>query len=192
MGWTIRPTLAPDRPAVLALVEEAFTGKGPDGRQHDGREEADIVAHTWELGIAPAELDLVAVEDDGRLIGHVLAAPGVLRGRQGEDDGEARVDRRALAVAPLAVLPSRQRRGVGSSLMREVLSRAEASGAPLVLLLGDPAYYGRFRFEPAGSWGIFYPPAGPEDPHFMVRRFRQLGEEWRGAFVYCWENAAGS
>ena len=184
MAWMIRPTLPTDRAAVLALVEEAFSGEA-----HDGREEVDIVERTWELGAAPAELDLIAVDNDDHVIGHVLAAPGTLR-RVEEAHDRAPADRQALAVAPLAVLPSRQRQGVGSSLMREVLSRAERSGAPLVLLLGDPGYYRRFGFEPADTYGIFYPPVGPGDPHFMIRRLRDLGGGWAGAFVYCWEDAA--
>ena len=175
----------------MALVNEAFSGEGHDGRQHDGRGEVEIAERTWELDIAPAELDLVAVEDRGALIGHVLAAPGTLRGGEARGGGAVLPDRRVLAVAPLAVLPSLWRQGVGSSLIEEVLSRAERSGAPLVLLLGDPGYYRRFGFEPAGTYGIFHPPAGRDDPHFMVRRFEHLGEGWRGAFAYCWEGAPG-
>lgn len=171
---------------MLDLVENAFSGEG-----HHGREEVEIVERTWELGVAPAELDLVAVQEEGLLIGHVLAAPGTLSGGEPGGDGSALADRRVLAVAPLAVVPSRWRQGVGTSLMREVLSRAERSGAPLVLLLGDPAYYRRFGFKPAGTYGIFHPPARLDDPHFMVRRFGELGEGWRGAFAYCWEDAPG-
>lgn len=184
--WTIRTTLAADRQAVLALVREAFSGEGHDGRQRDGREEVEIVDRTWRLGVAPAGLDLVAVEFDGLLIGHVIAAPGRLR-----TEGAAAADRPVLAIAPLAVRPSRQRQGVGGSLMREVLSRAERAGARLVLLLGDPGYYQRFGFEPAGAYGIVHPPGALNDPHFMIRRLGPLGEGWRGAFAYCWEDALG-
>lgn len=169
---------------MVALVREAFSGEGHDGRQRDGREEVEIVDRTWRLGVAPAGLDLVAVDADGLLIGHVLAAPGRLR-----TDGAAPLDRPVLAIAPLAVRPTRQRQGVGSSLMREVLSRAERAGARLVLLLGDPGYYRRFGFEPAGASGIVHPPGAPDDPHLMIRRLGRPGGGWRGAFAYCWEDA---
>lgn len=189
MPWTIRPTLPADRCAVLNLVREAFSGKRRDGRHYDGHHEVEIVDRTWALGVGPAALDMVAVEDDGLLIGHVLAAPGELRASDAACARTATAVRPVLAVAPLAVLPSRQRRGVGSSLMRGVLSRVAGLDAPLVLLVGDPGYYRRFGFEPAGNYGIFRPPGPLDDPHFMIRRLGHLDEGWRGAFTYCWEEA---
>ena len=41
---------------------------------------------------------------------------------------------------------------------------------PLLVLLGDPAYYGRFGFEPAGPLGLSYLPVGADNPHFQARR----------------------
>ena len=38
-------------------------------------------------------------------------------------------------------------------------------------ILGNPTFYGRLGFEPAGPAGIVYPPIGPDSPHFMIRRF---------------------
>lgn len=175
--------MSADRRAVLALVKEAFSG---DGR--DGHEEVEIVERTWEVGDPIRRLDLVAAEDDGLLVGHVLAAPGRLRCRETGNDTGAPAGRSVLAVAPLAVLPSRQRQGVGSSLMREVLSRAQSSGAPMVVLLGHPTYYPRFGFEPADAYGIAYDPVGFGNPAFMVRPFVPLGDGWRGSFMYCWED----
>jgi putative acetyltransferase len=55
----------------------------------------------------------------------------------------------ALALAPLAVSPKRQRRGVGHALVREGIARAGAAGHDALLVLGDPAYYSRFGFGPA-------------------------------------------
>lgn len=186
MRWTIRPTLPADRQDVLKLVKEAVTGEGHDGRPRDGHEEMEIVHRTWELGVAPAELDLVAVQEDGLVIGHVLAPPGALVG------SKVPVGQHVLAVAPLAVRPSQQGEGVGSSLMREVLRQTERSGAPVILLLGDPAYYRRFGFEPASLYGICHPPLAIDDPHFMARRFTDLGKGWRGAFYNCWEDGPAS
>lgn len=60
------------------------------------------------------------------------------------------VDDRPESVAllgPLAVAPAHQRRGIGSRLMHAGLQRMEAAGAARVLVLGDPAYYGRFGFR---------------------------------------------
>ncbi len=63
---------------------------------------------------------------------------------------EGRVERAAL-LGPLAVDPARQRRGVGSALVREGLRRAVSLGARQAHVLGDPAYYARFGFEPDGG-----------------------------------------
>ena len=55
------------------------------------------------------------------------------------------------AVAPLCVAPSRHGEGIGSSLMNDLIRRAEAAGWPLVLVLGDPRYYQRFGFRRAST-----------------------------------------
>jgi putative acetyltransferase len=166
---TIRTTTAVDHDTVIDLVRTAFTNGG-----HDGQEEVDIVLDTWERDASPAGLDLVAVDGD-EVVGHVLAAVGQL-------DGAA-----ALAVAPLAVTPARHGRGIGSALMGELLARADAAAWPVVLLLGNPAYYGRFGFVPAGSIGIVYAALGTEDPHFQARRLTHYDPGLRGTFAYCWE-----
>jgi putative acetyltransferase len=93
----------------------------------------------------------------------------------------------ALGVAPLSVAPGHQRRGVGSALVMELLRRVGAAGWGFVLLLGDPAYYSRFGFEPAATLGISYRPAGAGNPHFMVRRLTPLADDTGGEFRYCWE-----
>ena len=169
MNWIVRDVEQRDRDAVLALVQEAFTG---DGR--DGHEEVDIVEATWRLAASPEGLDLVAA-NQGRVVGHALGARGDLAGRT------------LVAVAPLAVAPPWQGRGVGKALMEEMLRRADAQAWPAVVLLGAPAYYGRFGFEPSGPLGITYPPVGHDNPHFQVRRLSHFDPSLRGEFMYCWE-----
>jgi predicted N-acetyltransferase YhbS len=164
----IRPTAPQDRPAVLHLVGAAFS----DDRR-DGHEEVEIVEQTWAAADPGETIDLVA-DDAGTIVGHVLAAPG-------------RVDDVALlAVAPLGVAPTHQRRGVGSALMTELLQRAGDSGRSAVVLLGAPDYYRRFGFEPAAPLGVVYDPVGPGSPHFQVRRLTHDPLP-RGSFRYIWE-----
>jgi putative acetyltransferase len=168
--WRVRPADMSDRPGVLELVRKAFAGDG-----HDPQIEVDIVRGTWSSGAIPHHMELVAIDDADRIVGHVLPALGVLDGRP------------AMAIAPLCVDPSKQGRGIGGALIEEALRRIEASGRPFVLLLGHPGYYARFGFEAAASFGIQYPPAGVDNAHFMIRR---LGAEDRtegGDFRYCWE-----
>jgi putative acetyltransferase len=167
----IRPAVPDDREAILAVVRDAFSNGG-----RDGREEIDIVRDTWSLDAVPDGFELVAVEG-GDVLGHVLGARGDLDGRE------------VVGIAPLAVTPARHGEGIGTALMTELLRRAEDAGLPLVVLLGHPAYYGRFGFEPAGPLGISYLPVGAGNPNFQVRRFAGYDSSYRGEFTYCWEQA---
>ena len=99
--------------------------------------------------------------------------------------------REAVAVAPLAVGPSHQARGIGTALMTELLRRAEEAGLPMIVLLGDPGYYERFGFEPSGPLGITYPAVGEGSPNFLVRRLAGYDSSYRGDFTYCWETEPG-
>jgi putative acetyltransferase len=166
----VRKATPADRDAILALVLAAFSSV-----DHDGHEEVEIVTSTWGLGATALDLELVAVMDEV-IVGHVLAAWGDLGGRD------------VVAVAPLAVLPSHQGLGIGTALMTELLRQAEVAALPLVVLLGHPEFYDRFRFEASGPLGIAYRAVGEGNPHFQVRRFGGYDESYRGDFTYCWES----
>jgi putative acetyltransferase len=171
---SIRVAAPGDRDAILKVVRDAFFREG-----RDGQEEVEIVVNTWKLHANLDGLELVAV-DGNSIVGYVVGARGDLGGRQ------------VVGVAPLAVSTSHQKRGTGSALMRELLDRAEESEYPLVVLLGDPAYYGRFGFEPSGPLGISYLPVGEGNPHFQVRRLTTYDPSYRGRFTYCWEEKPGT
>lgn len=118
------------------------------------------------------ELSLVAVaDDDDRSVGHVVCT-------RGHVDASP-----ALGLGPLSVVPERQRHGVGSALMHAVLGAADALGEPAVVLLGDPAYYARFGFQPAAERGIA-PPQPDWAPHFQVRTLHAWTPALRGSFAY--------
>lgn len=69
----------------------------------------------------------------------------------------------ALSLAPVAVLPGRQRRGIGSQLIRAALEEARKRGYTAVLVLGHPEYYPRFGFRRASAWGIQLPFPAPDE-----------------------------
>jgi putative acetyltransferase len=166
---TIRTASDDDRKDILDLIRDAFSDE-----TRDGQIEVDIAVDTWALGAVPDGLELAAVED-GVVVGHVLSGWGDLDGKE------------VVGVAPLAVAPARQGLGIGTALMMELLLRAEADALPLMVLLGHPAYYERFGFEPSGPLGISYRPVGADNPNFQVRRFQRYEPSYRGAFTYCWE-----
>ena len=169
MSITIRETEENDREAILRLVKEAFSDSG-----RDGQSEVEIVEKTWSLAAQRTGLELVAV-DDQLVVGHILGANADLDGRA------------VVGIAPLSVSPSRQRSGIGSALVAELLHRAEERDWSLAVVLGDPEYYGRFGFEAAGPYGIFYRPAGISNPHFQVRPLSRFDQSLRGEVSYCWE-----
>jgi putative acetyltransferase len=126
----IRPEQPGDADAIRAVQEAAFPtpaeGALVDALRRSGR----------------LTLSLVAVAHD-QIVGHVAFSPITVTGREVGH-----------GLAPLAVLPGRQRQGIGGRLVREGLEWCRKSGVPFVVVLGSPAYYGRFGFGPASRWRL--------------------------------------
>jgi|GEM_PF-383460 len=127
-GIAIRDETPADAAQVAALLDAAFGG--PD--------EALLVADLHAAGAATVAL--VAEGEGGRVLGHILFSPLEIVHR-------GRTPIHALALAPLAVLPSHQFRGIGAALVRAGLERCRAIRCPGVVVLGDPHYYRRFGFR---------------------------------------------
>ena len=136
----IRTALAADLPALMALHDAAF------GTPFEGKLVADLMAADL------AALSLVARED-GRIVGHILFSPMIV-----EIDGETAL---ALALAPLAVDPRFQRRGIGTALTRSSLAWARKAGWEAVIVLGHPEFYARFGFRADLAEGFQAPFSGP-------------------------------
>ena len=129
----VRAAMRPaDEAQILAVVGAAFAD---DTR--DATEELAIVRGTWAACAAASLVELVA-DDAGAVVAHALAAPGRLDGTPCAVAG----------VAPVCVAPSHQGRGIGTALMHALVAEAEARRWPLLVLLGDPAFYGRVGFGP--------------------------------------------
>ena len=84
------------------------------------------------------KLSLVAVEGE-RVVRHILFSDLPILTSQGTLS--------SLALAPMAVLPARQRQGIGSRLVREGLRACTEAGHRIVVVLGHPDYYPRFGFS---------------------------------------------
>ncbi|RMG27220.1 MAG: N-acetyltransferase [Bacteroidetes bacterium] len=108
------------------------------------------------------QLSLLAFLEE-QAVGHILFSPIVIEHGQGRQP--------ALALAPMAVHPAHQRRGIGSRLVRQGLERARALGHASVIVLGHAAYYPRFGFQPAARWGI-EPPFDVPSEVFMALELR--------------------
>lgn len=90
-------------------------------------------------------IDLVAVVDD-QIVGHVALSPMRLEGQPSIHG--------YIGLGPVAVMPGHQCRGIGAALVREAVARARAAAIRAVFVLGDPAWYRRFGFEPAALHGF--------------------------------------
>ena len=115
-------------------------------------EEASIVEAVRD---DPGSFALVA-DEHGEIVGHVQMSRAWV--------GEAGV----MALGPVGVLPQRQGRGIGSALVRGALEEASRRDELAVILLGTPAYYGRFGFAPARGLGLSNPFAGVLDSGFAI------------------------
>lgn len=142
----IRPERADDISAVHAVNAAAF----------DTSAEAKLVDAL--RGQARPIVSLVA-EDDGGIVGHIMFSPVTLVAQEGTSFA---------GLAPMAVMPSRQRQGIGSRLVREGLERCRQAGFRGVVVLGHAEYYPRFGFVPAARFGLRSEYDVPDDVFMVV------------------------
>jgi len=144
---TIRRRVPADDDAIGGLNDAAFGGTA----------EARLVADLRAAGLT--EVELVATADT-RIVGHILFSRLVVI------SGGRLVD--ALALAPMAVRPDRQRQGIGTALVRAGLNIARANGCHAVIVLGHPGFYPRFGFSAARARHLKAPFKGDS---FMALEF---------------------
>ena len=89
-------------------------------------------------------ISLVADESES-IVGHILFSPVTVSGHD---------DLHVMGLAPVAVVPERQRQGIGSALVRNGLDACRRASVEAVVLLGHPTYYPRFGFQPASRFGL--------------------------------------
>ena len=164
---TVRRTIRPETASDFAAIDELLDAAFGDPRV------ATMLAGIRASSDYVPELTFVAGER-GEIVGYAMLSRVAVEG----------VDARILQLTPVAVRPDRQRRGIGSALVRTALDAAEERGEPLVLVEGVPAYYPRFGFEPASPLGLEKPHAAIPDRAWMVKRLRAYDARIRGRIVY--------
>ena len=89
-------------------------------------------------------VSLVA-EENGEVVGHIMFSPVSLSGHP---------NLKVMGLAPMAVTPAHQKKGVGSALVRAGLDQCRLLGFVAAVVLGHPQYYPRFGFLPSFKFGI--------------------------------------
>ena len=125
-GLVIREAQEGDAAAIADLLTQAFGGTG----------EALLVEQLRRQGARV--LELVATHE-GALVGEVFFSRLGVAGGRGTFP--------AVALAPLAAAPGRQRTGIGTALVGNAHHMLQAAGERLSVVLGDAAYYGRFGYR---------------------------------------------
>ena len=134
--------VGPRRQNNVVIRERASADDDAIRRLNDaavgGRDESSLVEDLRAAELATVEL--VAVEGTA-IVGHILFSPlSVTQGKEAIT---------ALALAPMSVRPGRQRRGIGSTLVRAGLDLAKVRDWQAVFVLGHPDFYPRFGFSAA-------------------------------------------
>ena len=145
----IRRERPEDIDAIHQLNEEAF----------EGAEEADIVVRDANA----LTLSLVAVLDE-TVVGHIAFSSVTIESENGSKE--------AIGLAPMAVLPKFQRKGIGIALVNAGLSELIMMGHCAVVVVGHPEYYPRFGFTPASSFGIRWEIEVPDEA-FMLKELTE-------------------
>ena len=119
-------------------------------------------------------ISLVA-EDDKAVIGHILFSPVSLA---------AHPELKIMGLAPMAVIPRYQKKGVGSALVRVGLERCKELHFGAVVVLGHPEYYPRFGFSPSRYFGIKCEYQASENAFMAVELQQGYLEGKSGAIKY--------
>jgi putative acetyltransferase len=104
-------------------------------------------------------LSLVAISNN-IVVGHILFSPVTVESPSGVIEG--------MGLAPMAVLPEFQNRGIGSKLVNEGLRIIGNTTCPFVVVLGHEKYYPRFGFQRASDYGLKTQWEGVPDEAFMA------------------------
>jgi len=142
MSFTLAPLSRADPAAVEALLDRAF------GSDRHGR-----AAYRIRAGVTAIPAFSFAAFDGAELVGSLQSWPVVV--------GPAPL----VLVGPVAVVPERQRQGIGIALMDTLIAAAPATA---MAMIGDAGYYSRWGFGAAATRQWHVP--GPVDRHRLLAR----------------------
>jgi putative acetyltransferase len=162
--------IRPEKPEDVMLIDELTR------LAFQGEDEANVIAAIRDSDYFIPELSLVALDDNTQTVGHILFSPVKI------ESPETSVE--ALALAPMAVLPEYQNRGIGSLLVQHGLEACKKLGYTIVIVVGHSEYYPRFGFRPARAYGIEAPFEVPDEAFMVLELVPGALKNVRGVVKY--------
>jgi putative acetyltransferase len=159
----VRSSEAGDADAIGRVLEQAFAPSVYEKRLREQIAAGDYGHAEW------------VAELDGEVVAHIIYTPAT---KDGNNIG--------YHVGPLAVLPEMHHRGIGSQLIEETLKLPPVGGSS-VFVLGDPAYYERFGFEPTATACC---PFVENNRNFRALRWQEAGEPFEIGYAKAFTDAA--
>ncbi|MGD6846551.1 GNAT family N-acetyltransferase [Rossellomorea aquimaris] len=154
MGIYIRQERPEDYSMTEEMIKQAFLHE-----EYSDKKEHLLVNKIRKSDAFIPELSLVAIHQSHGVVGHILLSKITIVDHDIVED--------SLALAPVSVAPSFQKKGIGSQLIRAALQKAKELGYHSVIVLGHKDYYPKFGFKKAALWNI-KPPFEVPDEVFMA------------------------
>ncbi|WP_438350618.1 GNAT family N-acetyltransferase [Paenibacillus sp. FA6] len=160
MSISIRQEVFEDYKLTEQVVKSAFANM-----EFSDQKEHELVSRIRKADEFIPELSVVAISNDTEeIVGHILVSKiKIVNDNQSVE---------SLALAPVAVLPNYQNKGIGKMLILEALRRAKELGYQSIVVLGHAEYYPKFGFKKASLWGIKAPFEVPEEA-FMALELKE-------------------
>ncbi len=170
MKISIRQETVADYPIVFNLIEKAFRKEVLS----DKKEQFLVERLRKSNGFIP-ELTLVA-EIQQQIVGYILLSKIII---------DAGTDKYiTLALAPVAVLPDFQKKGIGGQLIEKAHQTAKELGFQSIILLGHEKYYPKFGYQPLHQFGIFLPFDAPKENCMAIELVPDALKNKEGNVIY--------
>ncbi len=154
MTIQLRQETPADHPTVASIIREAFKTE-----PHSDQTEHLLVERLRQSDAFIPELSIIA-EVEGKICGHVLVTKiEIVNGEQMFP---------SLALAPVAVHPNHQKKGIGGALIKEAHRVAKEAGFLSIVLLGHDQYYPRFGYQRCSQFGIQLPFEAPDENCMVI------------------------
>lgn len=170
MEINIRQEALSDHPIVFDLIEQAFRNE-----MMSDKKEQFLVERLRKSDSFIPELSIVATTSN-KIVGYILLTKIII-----ETNSESIT---SLALAPVAVLPAFQKKGIGRRLIEEAHRSAKELGYKSVILLGHENYYPKFGYQPLHHFNVSLPFEAPKENCMAIELVPNSLKNIAGKVIY--------